>query len=371
MGGAFPRRRTSSTASGGTFHQADVRPSLCIVNYNGAAFLRPTLEAAVTRRDRFHEILLVDNGSDDESLVIAGEFAGVRVIALDENRGASAVRNAALRHAGSDLVLLLDSDVRLAPECADTLVAALTARNAAIAMPRVLYESAPGTVQYAGADWHFIGLQIIEPRDLPDAELSNRIRGIGSVITACCLVDRTKVGSAPFDEDFFIYLEDHDFGVRARMHGYEVLSVPAARCFHNEGTPGLSIRALGTYSSRRVFCLIRNRWQFIAKNYAGRTLLVLAPLFAFYEAAQFGMVLRKGWFGEWVRALGWMGRHAPRVLARRRELQSARVATDAELMRGGEIPFREELTAGSIERKAQATLNGVVTAYWRFAGRLI
>ena len=371
MGGALPQRAASRSEAGGEARPVESRPSLCIVNFNGAAFLPATLAAAVGQRDRFHEILLVDNDSDDESLSIAGRFPDVRIVALSENRGASAVRNAALRHADSDLVLLLDSDVRLAPDCCEHLVAALTERAAAIAMPRVLYEADHETVQYAGADWHFIGLQIIEPRDLPDSALSDRVREIGSVITACCLVDRARVGVEPFDEDFFIYLEDHDFGVRARLQGYDVLSVPAARCFHNEGTPGLSIRALGGYSSRRVFCLIRNRWQFIAKNYSGRSLVVLAPLFVFYEAAQLGMILRKGWFGEWARALGWMGRNAPSVLARRREIQAARVASDRALMRGGNIPFRDELTAGSVERGARAALDGVVRTYWRFLGRLV
>lgn len=367
----MPQRVASRTGPGAASRPGRVRPSLCIVNYNGAAFLRATLEAAVGQRDRFHEILLVDNDSNDDSLAIAAGFPDVTAIPLGENRGASAVRNAALGRAGSDLVLLLDSDVRLAPGCADRLVTALAEREAAIAMPRVLYEADQATVQYAAADWHFIGLQIIEPKDVADTAVSNRVREIGSVITACCLVDRTKVGREPFDEDFFIYLEDHDFGARARLQGYDVLSVPAARCFHSEGTPGLSIRALGAYSSRRVFCLIRNRWQFIAKNYSGRSLFVLAPLFVLYEAAQLGMILRKGWFREWAGALGWMARNAPSVLARRREIQAARVRSDRELMVGGRIPFRDELTAGSVERRAREALNRVVNSYWRFAGRLV
>ena len=371
MGGAF--RQHSGRNGGATTppRDADPRPSLCIVNFNGAAFLRSTLGAATTLRESVSEILLVDNDSDDDSLAIARTFDDVQVVELAENRGAAAVRNAALERARSDLVVLLDSDVRLAEGCVEALTSALGAHDAAVAMPRVLYESARQTVQYAAADWHFLGLQIVEPRDVPDDAVPDDVRPIGSVITACCLVDRSKVGTDPFDEDFFIYLEDHDFGVRARLHGYEVLSVPEARCYHDEGTPGLSIRSLGTYSSRRVFCLIRNRWQFMAKNYAGRTLAVLAPLLAFYELAQLAIVVRKGWTREWARAVAWMGRNAPRVLARRREIQSARVRTDRELMRAGPIPFRDELTAGRAERAARRALNGVAGAYWKTAGRLV
>ena len=345
--------------------------SLCVVNFNGAAFLRPTLDAALKNRRSFGEILFIDNGSDDDSLAIAGEYDEVVTVALGENRGAAAVRNAAIRRAASDLILLLDSDVRLGDGCADALAAALGERGAAIAMPQVLYEADPDTVQYDGADWHFMGLQIIEHPDTPSRRDGGGVREIGSVITACCLIDRRKVGTEPFDEDFFIYLEDHDFGVRARLRGFEILSVPGARCYHSEGTPGLSIRAIGSYSSLRVFCLIRNRWQFMAKNYQGRTLLVLAPLLMLYEAAQLVIVIRNGWFREWARAAGWMARNARRVLRRRREVQRTRRCRDGDLMEAGEIPFRQELTSSPLQRRALAALNRVVTTYWRYAGRFV
>jgi len=371
MGGAFRPQGTSVEEDAATSRGGEPPLSLCIVNFNGAAFLRPTLEAALADGESFGEILFVDNGSDDGSLGIAAEYDGIRVVALGENRGASAVRNAAIRRAASDLILLIDSDVRLADGCAGALAAALGERDAAIAMPRVLYEADPDTVQYDGAEWHFLGLQIIRHPDSAHRPDVGDIREIGSVITACCLIDRRKVGREPFDEDFFIYLEDHDFGVRARLQGFEILSVPGACCYHGEGTPGLSIRALGSYSSRRVFCLIRNRWQFMAKNYEARTLLMLAPLLAFYETAQLGIVLRNGWFREWVRAVGWMGRNAPRVLRRRRELQGIRRCSDRELMKAGDIPFRNDLTSGPLERRALAVLNTVAATYWRYAGPLV
>jgi len=348
------------------------RPSLCIVNFNGAAFLDATLPAALAERENVREILFVDNGSDDDSVEIASRYEGIRTIALGENRGASVVRNAAIREAASDRVLLIDSDVRLAPGCARALADALAADDrAAIAMARVLYESAPGTVQYDGADWHFLGHQIIEHRDTPDSDADEPVRCVGSVITACCIVDRRKVGDAPFDEDFFIYFEDHDVGVRSRLHGFDVLSVPSARCYHREGTPGLSIRALGEYSSRRVFYLIRNRWQFIAKNYSARSLLVLAPLLFFYEAVQLGVVVRKGWLRDWWRAVSWMGRHARDVLRRRRAIQAGRRRRDGELMKDGPIPFRPELTAGPLERWGRRWLDRVVSSYWALAGRWV
>jgi GT2 family glycosyltransferase len=366
MGGTFPPASVVSARPAGTEHGSGARPSLCIVNFNGAAFLKPTIEAALAERGSLSEILFVDNGSSDDSLEIAGAFEGVRIVALGENRGAAAVRNAAIRLAASDLILLVDSDVRLAPGCAEALAGAMGDHpGTAIAMPRVLYEADHDTVQYDGADWHFIGLQIIEHRDTPARLVAETIRDVGSVITACCMIDRVRVGFEPFDEDYFIYLEDYDFGVRARLFGHRVLSVGTASCFHDVGTPDLSIRALGAYSSLRVFCYIRNRWQFMAKNYEGRTLATLFPLLAFFEVSQFLVALKKGWTREWFRAAGWMIRHAPDVIRRRREVQGARKLRDRDLIRGGAIPFREELTSGGLERRARDLLNSIAGAYWR------
>jgi len=67
-----------------------------------------------------------------------------------------------------------------------------------------------------------------------------------------------------------------------------------AQCFHGKGTEGLSIRQLGTYSSRRVYYIVRNRWLFLLKNFSLRTLVLLAPLLLIYDLAQLLISLKKG-----------------------------------------------------------------------------
>ena len=104
---------------------------------------------------------------------------------------------------------------------------------------------------------------ILHHQDLPLAALRSasapdQLRG-----HRVFLVDRSRLPELePFDETFFYMFEDHDFGVRMRVFGYSILSVPEARCYHGEGTVGLSIRQTGKYSKTRVYYLIRNRWLF-------------------------------------------------------------------------------------------------------------
>jgi len=350
-----------------------MKPSLCIVNYNGQRYLRATLLAARKCGDELHETIVFDNDSDDGSPEMAEqEFPEVKVIRMGDNRGPAPPRNAAIDGAESDRILIIDNDVRIEPGCATSLSQALDDHpDAAIAMPSVIFAHQTDTVQFDGADNHFLGQQILHSENRPVAE-DGPVRMIDSLITACFAVDRSRLpNDMRFDESFFIYFEDHDFGVRARLFGKEVLSVPKAHCLHDEGTEGLSLRQLGKYSSMRVFCIIRNRWLFLLRNYSGKTLLLLSPLMLIYEIAQLIITIKKGWLKEWWRSVRWIAGHWSEIREKRRAVQAGRVLPDREIMKGGALPFREELIGSRIEAFGQRALNAVVVFYWRVVKRLL
>jgi hypothetical protein len=58
-------------------------------------------------------------------------------------------------------------------------------------------------------------------------------------------------------------------------------------------------------------------------------------------------------------------------MAERQRIQRLRVVSDRDLMRGGALPFRAELATSAFEKLARGMLDGVATAYWRVASRLI
>lgn len=348
--------------------------TLCIVNYNGEARLGRVLAAARGSAVPFGEILLVDDASRDASLdLIRREHPDVRVVARERNGGPAAARNDGFRAAAHDLVLFVDNDVALEPGCAGHLQATLESRaDALVALPRVLYADRPGIIQYDGADCHFLGLMILRHHEAPAAAVSGEIAEVGSVVTCAFLVDRSRWdGGEPFDASFVFNLEDHDFGVRSRARGHTLLSVPAATCLHGEGTPGLSYRSGGTHSPTRVYCLIRNRWRIVLQTYALRTLLLLSPCLFLYELFQLAGVVRKGWLGSWLRAVGWMAANPGVVLRRRREVQRRRRTPDRQVLSGGPLPFTPELLPGKLERMARAWLDRIAVAYWRAIERYL
>lgn len=350
------------------------KPTLCIVNYNGERCLPTTLRAAMDLADQFIEIVLVDNGSTDGSLVmVARDFPQVRVVARLGNGGPGVARNAGIQAAQSDRVLFIDNDVTLTPTCSAKLQQALDGdANAVIAMPVVIYAGRRDTVQYAGAGSHFLGMMTLLRQNEPVDTVTGDPVDVGSCVTCAFLVDRRRMGeTAPFDEDFFYQMEDHDFGVRMRARGFAVLAVPDAHVFHGLGTEGMSIRRHGTYAPVRVYCLIRNRWIFLLKTYSLRTFLVLSPMLLLYELVQFVVVLRKGWLPEWGRAAGWVIVNFRSILGKRREFQRARRRPDRELLSGGALPFRAELAQSKLERFGQRALDSIAATYWKGAAQLL
>ena len=85
--------------------------SIIIPNLNGAHHLPVCLESLRHQTWSHFEVILVDNGSSDESLaLLARDFPEVRVIALNENQGFAPACNMGIRAARGEIVALLNND---------------------------------------------------------------------------------------------------------------------------------------------------------------------------------------------------------------------------------------------------------------------
>jgi GT2 family glycosyltransferase len=348
--------------------------SLCVINFNGGEVLAASLRAACRLSALFDDMLLVDNGSSDCSADDAEtRFPPFRVERLPANLGAGGARNVGLVRARCNRILFIDNDVELTDRCIARLQEALDSHaGASLAAATIVYAHRRDTIQYDGAECHFLGSQVLLDEDRPIAEVAPAVRVVGTLSTCAFLADRSRLPAGlAFDETYFYMFEDHDFGIRATLQQSSVLSVTDAYCYHGTGTAGLSIRQLGTYSSRRVHFLIRNRWLVVLKNFSAWTIVVFTPFYLLYELAQLAIVLRKRWHREWWQAIAWTWSNLPSILAERRRVQSTRRIRDRAYLVGGRIPFRADLTAGRLERIALGALNGLARAYWALGSRLI
>ena len=113
----------------------DALISVVIPARNAARFVKRALRSAIAQTYQQLEIIVVDDGSTDETVAIVGEFvdtdARIRLISAD-NIGVSAARNLAIAHARGELIAALDSDDVWHPEKLTKQLAALHAAGPAV-----------------------------------------------------------------------------------------------------------------------------------------------------------------------------------------------------------------------------------------------
>src|SRR4030095_13786323 len=91
---------------------ASATVSVVITCYNHGHFLREAIESVLAQSYRNFEIILVDDGSTDDTSKIAATYPGVRYI-HQKNSGLATARNTGIKHSNGQFVVFLDADDRL------------------------------------------------------------------------------------------------------------------------------------------------------------------------------------------------------------------------------------------------------------------
>jgi glycosyltransferase involved in cell wall biosynthesis len=109
--------------------------SIVITNYNYGRFLRAAIDSALGQTMAADEVIVVDDGSTDESKAIIASY-GVRITPiLQENRGQRSAYNAGFKASKGDLILFLDSDDVLDPSVVEQVLAHSDGRTAKVHFP--------------------------------------------------------------------------------------------------------------------------------------------------------------------------------------------------------------------------------------------
>ncbi len=96
--------------------------SVIIPVYNGQEHLGACLDALQKSQYAHYETIVVDDGSTDRSAEIAAQYP-VKVLRLDENRGAGAARNQAVAHSRGKWLFFLDADILVETNTLSALIA--------------------------------------------------------------------------------------------------------------------------------------------------------------------------------------------------------------------------------------------------------
>jgi GT2 family glycosyltransferase len=240
--------------------------TIIVLNYNGRKHLEDCFSSLTKLdypRDRL-ELMLVDNASSDGSVeYIKNEYPHVKVVQENENVGFAAGNNAGARAASGQYVVFLNNDMWVEPHFVRGLVEAIQSDPQIVCAGAKILNWDWTRYDFAGGAVHFSGnaFQI----GLNQPFRTDAFTDIKPMCFACggaMLVDRQLfLDIGGFDEDYFIYFEDVDFGWRLWVLGYEVVFAPAAvvnHCHHGTMEAFADFRKQVVYKRNSLYTIIKN-----------------------------------------------------------------------------------------------------------------
>jgi len=246
--------------------------SVIVVNYNGKKFLDNCLSSLVTQTYSDFEVIVVDNGSSDNSpAYIRERYPSIILVEAGANLGFAAGTNAGIRTAKGDFVLTLNNDTISDPHLLEEIVQPMLSDpsvgscGAKMLFPDGRINSTSLCISRSGAAWE----RGMGEMDHGQYDVAEEIFGpcAGAALYRRLMLDEIGL----FDEDFFLFFEDVDLAFRARLASWKCMYVPTARVVHIRGgtaNPG---------SDTAVYYGNRNTIWYVVKNFPTRIFILSLP----------------------------------------------------------------------------------------------
>lgn len=334
------------------------RLTAVVLTYDRRDLLDVILPSVERQTLRDMRVLVVDNGSRDGSAAYVRErWPAFDVLELPENIGVAAALNRGVVAVQSEYVALLNNDLELEPNYLELLVRSLDRHpEAASAIGKML--SFHDRTRFDGAGDIFMWSGIATHRGVGelDAGQYDRADAVFAPCAGAAVYRRScfdVVGL--FDEDFFAYLEDADWGLRAQLAGFSARYEPAAVCYH------MGSATTSGEKARYNALLRRNQLWVVAKSYPASALVRHAPKLVNHQGAWLVTAAREGRLREQLAVLAAAARGLPRVLRKRRAVQATRRTSLAQL----DAIMSPEPTAGQSPAQRVRSIGRELATLWR------
>lgn len=313
--------------------------SIVIVTWNSARFLPRCLDGVAQQTYRNVEVVLVDNGSTDDSVAIFERRHPDAPQALNtENRGFAVAVNLGVAIATGEFVLLLNPDAFLTPEYVARVVEVFRLAGESFGMAtgkllRGIGESIEPTteVDSKGIRMTRTGRHLDigqgEPDVVDDAPFVEvfGVSGAAAMYRAT-FIDAVRLDHEFLDEDFHTYREDADVAWRGRLFGWRAMLVPRAVAYHVRTVTPAKRRTLPPFINMHS---VKNRFLLRLKNEGLYLALRNAPFELPRDLIALGAVLTIERTS--LPALSWLWKNRRRIMAKRREIQRRRRVSDRAL----------------------------------------
>ncbi len=334
--------------------------SAIIVNWNGKEVLSGCLKSLLDQDYENLEILVVDNGSQDGSQAkVKKEFPSIELIENVENIGFGSAVNRGLEKAQGNYFIFLNNDLVLKPNCIRELALLLDSDSSVgAAIPKILYYTEQGTdstnktekINSYGVLVNYTGIACPNLIDQPDQlDLPLIELACGGIFMFSREVYE-KVGG--FDEDLFLYHEDHDLSWRIRMMGWKLVATSSSVCCHHYN---FNKGILKFYRSEK------NRLHILLKNFECKTLWLISPALLLVEVSQIVHSILNGWFRLKIKSYFEIAAQFIKISKKRRKIQSTRIVPDSYIIK----LYKDTVEVSGLKNPLMDyLLNPILKFYW-------
>lgn len=307
--------------------------SIIIVNFNGRKWLEKLLPDLESQTYQNLEIIVVDNGSQDNTpQFIKENYPNIKVISLKLNHGFSQGNNIGLNKATGEYIVLLNNDTRVDNNYILDFVSVFSEiPGCQIAQSKIVYLSDNTKIDTCGSFITPLSYLYYVGNDKNEAQKKyNQAFKIFSTKGASMIIKREvveKIGL--FDKDYWSYYEETDFCHRAWLSGYQVWYWPKATVSHAIG--GTSLKFANEFVQFHNF---KNKLASFLVNFEVLTLLWFVPMYLLTLVIISIFWLLKLKFGHvlaLLKSLVWNLIHFPQTLQKRKVVQERRNTSDGKI----------------------------------------
>ncbi|MBN2281388.1 MAG: glycosyltransferase [Candidatus Marinimicrobia bacterium] len=314
--------------------------SVIIPHYNGEEILKDCLESLFQSTRVALEVILVDNGSSDDSVdMVRHLFPDVVVLQQEKNLGFAGGCNVGIKAAANEYVLILNNDTTHEKNWIEYLLETLESdQKIAAVQPKLISYQNPGNFDYSGAnggEMDIFGFPFARGRffhhiEKDEKQYDHLDREIIWASGTAFLARRSLLLEAGlFDATFFAHMEEIDLDWRLRLMGYTLAVDPRARIFHRSGY------TLGAESPFKKYLNHRNSLYMLIANYRWTTLLYILPariLLDWMAAIESLVTFDFGRFRAVFKAHFWLLFHLPMIKEKRKKTSGLRKVSDRAIM---------------------------------------
>lgn len=244
-----------------------------ILNYKVVDLTVKCIQSVLKSNHKSLAVVVIDNNSEDDVEGKVKKFKDLIFIQSGDNLGYAGGNNIGIRKAlemGADFVFVLNPDTTILKDTIGNLIQGLERYSAEVANPKIYFANSK-ILWFAGKIFdraNVLGLH--RGVDQKDQGQYDKPSEMVDVTGAALMIKREvfeRIGF--FDERYFLYYEESDFGHRVHQAGFKIMYLPQAIVYH------ANAKSTGLGTPLQDYFITRNRMLYARKFLSLRTQFAL------------------------------------------------------------------------------------------------